>query len=267
MAFESDFISVLQITDTHILQSPEATLLGVDTARYFNIVLNSAISSNRKFDLCLATGDLAQDPAPESYQYLLNKLEQLEFPSICLPGNHDDLNVMQQILCTKTVNCRKHVILGNWQIIALYSQVPDSAGGHLANEELIFLEQCLNQNAGLFSLIAVHHHCISSGSAWMDTMIIDNAPDLFGLIQRHSNVKAIVNGHIHQAMDIEINSLRILTTPSTCFQFEPRSEHFSLADESPGYRWLNLYQDGSIASDLVRIPEPLSGLQMKTQGY
>lgn len=267
MAAATDFISLLQITDTHILRSPEHTLLGVDTAHYFNIVLDSAINSNRKFDLCLATGDLAQDSAPESYRYLLNKLAQLEFSTICLPGNHDNLNAMQHVFCTKTVNCRKHIILGNWQIIALYSQVPDSAGGHLATEELTFLEQCLIINAELFSLIAVHHHCVPTGSIWMDTMIIDNAPDLFGLIKRHSNVKAIINGHIHQAMDIEINSLRILTTPSTCFQFEPQSDHFSLDGESPGYRWLNLYEDGSIGTGVVRIPEQLTGLQTNTEGY
>ncbi|NOS73199.1 MAG: 3',5'-cyclic-AMP phosphodiesterase [Methyloglobulus sp.] len=263
----SNHLSILQITDPHILSTSEATLLGVNTAYYFNAVIEYAFSSGRHFDICLITGDLAQDPCTASYEHILDRLQPHNIPCLCLPGNHDDFEIMQTVLCTERVNCRKKIALGNWQIINLNSQIPRSADGYLSVEELAFLERSLRDSPDFYTLIAVHHHCLPSGSHWMDTMMIKNAEDLFDLIKRHPNVKAIINGHIHQATDIQIDGLRILSTPSTCFQFKPQSEHFSLDDKSPGYRWINLSVDGSISTDIVRIPERLTGLQIDTEGY
>jgi 3',5'-cyclic-AMP phosphodiesterase len=267
MGESSSHFSILQITDPHILAAPEATLLGVNTAHYFNAVLEHAFSSKRNFDLCLVTGDLAQDPCPESYKHILSKLQVYGIPCICLPGNHDDYALMQVVLCTEQVNCRKHIVWENWQIISLNSQIPGSAGGYLPVEELTFLDKCLRVNPDLNSLIAVHHHCLQTGSHWMDTMMIENAQELFDLIKPYPMVKTIINGHIHQAMDVQLDCVRVLTTPSTCFQFKPNSESFSLDDTSPGYRWINLYTDGSIDSNVVRLPDPLKGMQENTHGY
>jgi 3',5'-cyclic-AMP phosphodiesterase len=258
MGEPSSYFSILHITDPHILAKPEATLLGVNTAYYFKDVLEHVFNSTRKFDLCLITGDLAQDPCPASYQYILSQLEKYNIPCVCLPGNHDDYAIMQEVLCTERVNCRKRVVSKNWQIISLNSQIPGSADGYLSVEEFAFLEEYLSDNPDLFTLIAVHHHCLPTGSIWMDTMMIENAQELFDLIKPYPNVKAIINGHIHQAMDVQVDSVRILTTPSTCFQFKPQSERFSLDDTSPGYRWIKLYPDGSIDSDVVRLPEQLT---------
>jgi 3',5'-cyclic-AMP phosphodiesterase len=267
MAAVSNPISVLQITDTHIMATPDGTLLGVKTAHYFNAVMELANRSDKTIDLCLITGDLAQEPVPESYQYLLDAMEQYAFPSVCLPGNHDDLEIMHAVLCTETVNCRKRIVLGNWQIICLNSQIPESPDGLLAAIELSFLENALKDNPGMFTLVAVHHNCVPCGSGWMDVMMVKNAQALFDLISRYPNVKAIINGHIHQEMDTHVNSVRILSTPSTCFQFTPNSESFSLDDTSPGYRRIELYDNGNVTTEIVRIPEQLTGLQHNIHGY
>ncbi|CAG7857793.1 3',5'-cyclic-AMP phosphodiesterase [biofilm metagenome] len=259
--------SVLQITDPHILAKPDSTLLGVNTAYYFNTVFKHALQSSRKFDLCLLTGDLAQEPCRASYTYLLNTLQSCRIPCLCLPGNHDDFDIMQAVLNKGSVNCNKEQRLGNWQIVALNSQIRGSQGGHLSADELSFMERCLRDNTHLYTLIAVHHHCIPSGSQWMDTMMINNADEFLNRVNRYPQVKAIVNGHIHQVMELDINAVKILTTPSTCFQFKPDSENFSLDDTSPGYRWLELYDDGTLISETVRIPENLEGLQKNNHGY
>jgi Icc protein len=198
---------------------------------------------------------------------LLDQLEKLTIPSVCLPGNHDDFDIMQTVFCTEKVNCRKQIVLENWQIICLNSQIPDSSDGYVSERELMFLEHCLKENPNFYTLIAVHHHCLPSGSQWMDTMMIDNAEEFLGLIARYPNAKAMINGHIHQAMDIKTDTVRVLTSPSTCFQFKPNSERFSLDHTSPGYRWLDLYGDGSIHSGVIRLPEPIIGLQKDIQGY
>lgn len=260
-------VSILQLTDTHIMASPDDTLLGVNTAYYFKAVLEKAIDSGRRFDLCLVTGDIAQDPVAESYEYLLTHLRQLNMRCICLPGNHDDTEIMRRVLSTETIDCKKRYRLNNWQIISLNSQLLNSAGGYLSPEELRFLDDSLASNRNLYTLIAVHHHSIPSGSSWMDTMIIENASEFLDIINRYPQAKAVINGHIHQAMDIKLNKRRILTAPSTCFQFKPGSDHFSLDDQAPGYRWLELYGNGRIESGIVRIQEKIAGLRTDTEGY
>ena len=226
--------SILQITDMHILPGPDETLLGIDTEHYFHAILEHAFANNHHFDLILVTGDLAQDPCPASYQRILNSLEAYNTPCICLPGNHDDYELMQQILNTSLVNCRKQIFLENWQLICLNSQIPDAPGGRLSKQELLFLEDCLISNPNHHALIAVHHHCLETNSPWMDTMMIENSLELLAIINKHPQVKAITTGHIHQVMDIAPASVRVLGTPSTCFQFKPESKTFSLDTTASG---------------------------------
>jgi Icc protein len=267
MTQSSGFISLLQITDMHIRSSPEETLLGVNTAHYFQAVLELAFAGKQRFDAILVTGDLAQDPCPASYQYILETLEAYHIPCICLPGNHDDYQLMQKILNTGQVNCRKQTLLNNWQIICLNSRIPGAPGGYVSKSELLFLETCLKGQSERHTLIAVHHHCITSKSPWMDTMMIENGAELLALVNQYPQVKAITFGHIHQALDIKTESLRVLGAPSTCFQFKPETEVFSLDDAAPGCRTLQLYPDGRIESDVIRLPEPLTELQNDTDGY
>jgi Icc protein len=267
MTQSSGFISLLQITDMHVRSSPEDTLLGVNTAHYFKAVLELAFAGQQPFNAILVTGDLAQDPCPASYQYILETLEAYHIPCICLPGNHDDYQLMQQILNIGQVNCRKQTLLNNWQIICLNSQIPGAPGGYVSKSELLFLEACLKGHPERHALIAVHHHCITSKSPWMDTMMIENSEELLALVNQYPPVKAITFGHIHQALDTKAESIRLLGAPSTCFQFKPETEAFSLDDAAPGYRAIQLYPDGCIESDVIRLPESLTGLQTDTDGY
>jgi len=259
--------SILQITDLHILPGPDQTLLGINTEHYFHAILELAFAENHHFDLILVTGDLAQDPCPASYQRILNSLEAYNTPCICLPGNHDDYELMQRIFNTRRVSCRKQVLLDNWQLICLNSQIPGEPGGRLSKQELMFLEDCLISNPNHHALIAVHHHCLETKSAWMDTMMIENSQELWAIINQYPQTKAIITGHIHQVMDITNGAVRVLGTPSTCFQFNLESKTFSVETTAPGYRLIKLHADGRIESGITRLSEQLSGLQMDTQGY
>ena len=260
-------LSILQITDLHILPGLDETFLGINTEHYFHAVLELAFAELHHFDLILLTGDLAQHPSPASYQRILNSLEVHNTPCICLPGNHDDYQLMQQIFNTGLVSCKKQIFLENWQLICLNSQIPGEPGGRLSKEELLFLEDCLTGNPNHHALIAVHHHCLETKSAWMDTMIIENNQEILAIINQYPQTKAITTGHIHQDMDITIEGVRFLGTPSTCFQFKPESKTFSLDTTAPGYRLIKLYEDGRIESGITRLSEQLSGLQIDTQGY
>lgn len=284
-------ISILQLSDLHILAEPQDKMLGINTEHYFQACLEQAVrlrsrqpvrpssrqvvrQSSRQafdeqqhFDLILLTGDLAQDPCPASYRRILGSLEAYETPCVCLPGNHDDYELMQQVFNTDRINCRKQVLLDNWQVISLNSQIPGKPGGRLSNEELGFLENCLTGKPEHHALVAVHHHCLETNSPWMDTMIIENRQALLAIAGKYPQVKVITTGHIHQVMDIKTASFRVFGVPSTCFQFVPGSTEFGVNDTAPGYRLIELYADGRVESEVVRLPEPLAELQINTHGY
>ncbi len=122
-SLSSDSLSVLQISDLHILADPEGTLLGIKTAYYFEAILSLAFAEYECIDIILLTGDLAQDASAESYRYILRKIEKYGVPCICLPGNHDDVSVMQAALNSECINCNKQILMKDWQIISLNSQI------------------------------------------------------------------------------------------------------------------------------------------------
>ncbi len=264
---KSPSLSLLQLTDLHVLPTFESTLLGVKTEHYFHAVLAHAFAQKSDYDLILLTGDLAQSPCTASYERILQKIETYKIPTLCLPGNHDDFPLMQKILNTSQVSCHKQTILGKWQIIMLNSQIIGSEAGRLKPSELEFLEKCLQEKNDLFTLIAVHHNCLPTGSTWLDTMTIENSQAFLDIVARYPNVRVITNGHIHQEMDKKFGDVSIFGTPSTCFQFALNSADFAMDRTPPGCRTIDLYDDGSVKTKVYRIDTPLSELELHAAGY
>jgi Icc protein len=262
-------LSILQLSDLHLLAKPEDKIVGINTDYYFQACLEQAVRMRSpRFDLILLTGDLAQEPCVASYQRILNRLDMYQTPCICLPGNHDDFELMQQILMnSQWGSCQKQAILNNWLLICLNSQIPGKEGGYLSMDELQFLEDSLAKNPDYHALIAIHHHCLATLSRWMDTMIIENNQALWAIVNKYPQVKAITTGHIHQVMDIKAGHVRVLGTPSTCYQFTPESSEFSIDNMAPGYRIIELYADGRIETEVIRLDESLVGLELECHGY
>jgi Icc protein len=264
---KSPCLSLLQLTDLHILPTLESTLLGVKTEHYFHAVLAHAFENRSAYDLLLLTGDLAQSPCDASYHRILKAVEAYKTQTLCLPGNHDDYSLMQQIFNTPQVNCHKQTILGAWQIIMLNSQIIGSEAGRLEQTELDFLEACLREKSDLFTIIAVHHNCLPTDSAWLDTMQIENSQAFLEIVARYPNVRVITTGHIHQEMNKQLDAVSIFGTPSTCFQFAPNSTNFAIDRTPPGYRIIDLYDNGDVVSSIQRIETPLYEVELDVMGY
>ena len=260
-------LKILQITDSHILPEPDHTLLGINTEYYFRQVLQHAFALHKQFDLLLLSGDLAQTPSLAVYQRILQHLATYRTPTVCLPGNHDDFGMMQAIFQDDLYNCRKQVMLGGWQILSLNSQKTNSPVGKLSDAELSFLEQRLFQQPDTPTLIALHHPCFETGSQWLDTMQLINSESFLDLLDRHSQVKVVTCGHIHQEIAVSHGSFSLYSAPASCFEFQPLSQEFSVAETPPGYRVFTLSPDGGVASTCYYLDEPLRGLNLAAEGY
>lgn len=245
--------TILQVTDLHYLPQPGEKMYDIDTEHYFRFILQQALESHRKIDLILVTGDLTQTPSSSCYQRIFKELEKTGIPCICLPGNHDDWQLMQHFLNTDNVSCNRQTTIGNWKIICLNSQKPGTDGGWLAESELLFLGRELPKHSEKHILIAVHHNCLPTSSEWMDTMTIENSNELFTILKHFPQVKVVIHGHTHQEQEFKIDNLKILSTPSTCFQFKPKSKNFALDDTLPGYRYLYLHPQGKFTTEVIRV--------------
>ncbi len=258
---------ILHITDFHFLAEAGQKMLGVDTERSFADVLKATLDSGPQPDLALLTGDLVQDPVESAYRRLRNQLSALPYPAYCLPGNHDDPELISEILAGGNVFFQPRILLDHWQIICLDSTIPRRPHGRLAESQFGLMETLLAERPDRHALIALHHHPAPSGSAWMDTMLLENNGRFFGLLEKYSQVKGVLYGHVHQAVDRIHGGLRLLATPSTCFQFKPLSIDFGLDAVPPGYRWIELQPDGAIDTILERLREVPDGLDFTSEGY
>jgi Icc protein len=259
-------LTILQLSDLHILAQPQDTLRGISTENYFHRILSHAMQQPIGYDYVLLSGDLAQVPCLASYQRILTKLDDYSLEGVCLNGNHDDYALMQTVF-NRNIHCKKQICFEKWQMIVLNSQIIGSEKGNLAREELNFLEICLQEKPNLFALIAMHHHCMPTHSEWLDTMQIANSTEFLEIVSKYPNAKVITTGHIHQEMDRQIGELRILGTPSTCYQFRVSSSQFALDKTPPGYRILKLFEDGRVESGIHRLETPLHELELEAPQY
>ena len=267
MTIENQPICILQVSDLHVLPKTGDTLLGIDTEYYFKEVLASAHKRYGKFDLILASGDLAQQPCIASYQRIHIIFSHYQTKTVCFPGNHDDYSLMSWLLNKDLISCDKQTLLDRWQLICLNSKKPNDPGGNFTTQEINFLKTALKLNKKPYVMISMHHHCIPCESKWLDTMLIENSVEFFECLHPHPEVKLIVTGHLHQAIESQQQGIDILTTPSTCFQFKPKCQNFTLDSITPGYRVIELFPDGQFKTQVHRLPGRLDELEDCRSGY
>jgi len=86
-------------------------------------------------------------------------------------------------------------------------------------------------------------------------MRLINGRRVLALLRRHPHGRLIVSGHVHQVYDAIVEGTRILTTPAACpTQFLAMSDQFAVDEQAgAGYRWCELYDDGSVNTEVHRV--------------
>ena len=265
-ATAKDVIEILHITDCHLSADTSNELLGVNTLDSLDAVLAQAVADQISPDLIMVTGDLAQDGTEEAYRCLQDRLSDYHCPKYWFAGNHDHRPSMQEAVGQGS-ELTKVVRIGRWQIIMLDSLVPGSVFGRLQQSELDVLEQALKERPDLHTLVSLHHHPIDINSAWLDGIGLHNRDEFWQIIDRASNVKAVLWGHIHQDVDAKRGDVRLLASPSTCIQFKPGSDDFAIDNVAPGYRKLWLSADGELTTEVVRAESFDFTVDMESNGY
>jgi Icc protein len=139
----------------------------------------------------------------------------------------------------------------NWILIGIDSCLTDQARGRVAAPELERLASCLSETDAEHALIFLHHPPLAVGSAWLDSVGLENADEFLQTIAASGKVRAAIFGHVHQAFDAEYSDITIIGTPSTCRQFSVHSDEYALDENPPAYRRIELQSDGSIDHQLI----------------
>ncbi|MDA0426942.1 3',5'-cyclic-AMP phosphodiesterase [Stutzerimonas frequens] len=261
-----DSVLLVQLTDSHLFAEADGKLLGMNTCDSLKRVVELAIEEQPRIDLILATGDLSQDGSVASYQRFRQLAGRIEAPARWCPGNHDELGAMRE--ATRGSELMEPVLeIGGWRVVMLDTLVAGSVYGMLRGDQLELLDRALGEAPERHHLVCLHHHPVSIGSRWMDSIGLRNPEALFEVLDRHDNVRALLWGHIHQAFDQSRNGVRLLATPSTGVQFTPQSEDFQVDSAAPGYRWLRLYADGRLETAVSRVSGIAFEVDYSVKGY
>lgn len=245
-------IRLLQFTDTHLLADPAGTVRGVRTQASLEACLAHARRRHLPADGIAVTGDLVQDD-PRAYGTLELLFDSLGAPVLLVPGNHDLPDEMARRFAHAPFQVGGTRVLGNWTLVMLSTWFAEAADGEgrLGEAELARLAAELEAHRDRHVLVCLHHQPIPMEAAGLDSLGLGDGDRFMDLISRHPQVRAVAWGHAHQALDVFRGGVRLLCTPSTCMQFRPRDPGFVIDDRPPGYRVLDLQDDGGISTEVV----------------
>jgi Icc protein len=259
-------VLLVQLSDSHLFAEPAGKLLGLDTQDSLQRVIERVLQEQPQIDLMLASGDLSQDGSAESYQRFRDMTAVIPAPARWFPGNHDEVPPMQAV-CAGTDLLEPVIELGNWRVTLLDSSIPGAVPGYLSDQQLALLERALSEAPDRHHLVCLHHHPVSIGCKWMEPIGLRNPEALFAVLERFSQVRAVLWGHIHQELDQQRGPIRLLASPSTCVQFAPGSEEFQVDKSAPGYRWLRLFDDGRLETGVSRVTGITFEIDYTIKGY
>lgn len=198
-------ITIAQISDLHI--KPPGTLAygKVDTAK----ALERCVAALNAFvpapDFVVISGDLADTPNVEEYDYLKRLLAPLKLPFAGIPGNHDSRELMRAAFpgaayAFPSGALDQKIELGELDLLLLDSSVPGKPHGLLEPETLQWLEQSLSSSTSRPALLFLHHPPFIAGIWHMDRQNLRNASELADIVKRHPRVQTIATGHLHRAI-------------------------------------------------------------------
>ncbi len=202
-------------------------------------------------DCAVVTGDLVHDDSAAAYARFRDALSTLDMPVYCLPGNHDVPDLMREVCSVPPFSYCFTAEAGNWLLAAVDSYLAGTAGGAITEAEMRRLTDAVRASDARHVLVCLHHPPVPMGSAWLDSVGLENGEEFLQQLGESGRVRAIVFGHVHQAYDAYHDGIRVLATPSTCRQFLPNSDDFAVDTRPPAYRRLTLSADGGVDTEVI----------------
>ncbi len=246
-------MKILHLTDCHLHDNKKERKAGYATYNSLQRVINLAKVSELDFDVVIVSGDISQTPSPTSYKLFEHLISSLDIPVLAVPGNHDNAHQLQSVVdkCPIEKACFK--IINGTLFLLINSQIKDKEHGQIKKGDLVHIESLLEKHKEKPAVVIIHHPPVLTGSSWMDKIGLSNKEEFLNTLAHYPNVKTILFGHVHQEIESQFQHMRLMGTPSTCYQFKPGTENIEYDDKKPGFRYLELDQTGDIKTSVHRI--------------
>jgi Icc protein len=244
-------VRVLHLTDPHLFADRNGSLRGTVTYTALQKVISHYEAGEWQADVVALTGDLIQDDSAGAYAHCRELLSRLDLPVHCVPGNHDVRSMMRDELPSPPFIYCGFAEFGNWLMVNIDSCRAGRAGGIVTDDEISRMQGIFAASVAEHALVCLHHPPVLMGSAWLDTVGLENGEQFLELLQADGRVRLTIFGHVHQPYDADHDGVRVIATPSTCRQFLPGSETFAVDERPPAYRRISLYASGAVDAELV----------------
>ena len=242
-------ISLIQITDLHLTENKKTKVKAWSTHASFKKVIDF-IKKNESPDFIITSGDVSNDGSQKSYLAYQREIKRFKIPVFTILGNHDNHNNFNAVFRTNISSVEKIILSKTWLMIAIDSTFKNKESGHITKEQMYLLRKLIENNKDKNLIICLHHQPIKM-NFWIDKVGLENSNIFIDSIINQSNIKAVIWGHVHYESESIFGSIKMLSTPSTCYQFFGNQE--KPETNKPGYRKINLYKSGKLETQVVRI--------------
>lgn len=216
-------------------------------------------------DVVLVSGDLVDDGSLEEYELLAELLAPLktELPVYLAPGNHDNRDVMREVLGRHGYDyfpeegpIQYTVDLGELRLVSLDTVVPGEPGGYLCEQRLAWLDERLREDERP-TLVMQHHPPFLTGLVRMDGMGLSNAGAQAEVVAKHGHVLRILSGHLHRTISSGFAGTIAMTAPSCAHSVELdlQTEGRLAVVREPRAASVHLWQDGILVTHTSYIGE------------
>ncbi len=230
-------MEVAIISDIHVTEEVEK-----EAYRKLEETVSEIKSENP--DLVIVLGDMIggqvttgkttdeENEGLEEIKKVRERIEEIDAETIYLLGNHEqDIDkekfsqeFEQDTYGVKTVKGQKFIYLD--------SSAPELSGsrGQISREQLDFLDEKLEELEEAFLVIhhPIHFRDLSHSYYWdvyPERALCGNKKEINNVIEKHENVNAVFNSHIHDLDLTEFKGLKHFTNPP--FISESREEGFN----------------------------------------
>ncbi len=251
-------VRILQLTDLHVFQEPEVRLKGIPTRELLEDVVRHIGEAGETFDHVVVTGDHTHDELPESYQAVRRILGPWLDRLWQVPGNHDDRSVLRSVFGDRVSGVGRDRIAfsfkaGQWLCMGVDTQVPGAVPGTIEADQIEWIRQQIQWANPDRVALFMHHPPVDVGSLWMDAIGLSGKELLQDLFNTESRIQLVCCGHVHHEFSSQVGNAKIFSTPATGIQFSPAGSQPAFVAEPPGYRVIELTDEG-FSTTVCRLP-------------
>lgn len=255
---------ILQISDFHLRGDGKLSFQVVDTASFLKSTkahLEHVFAlDGQKPDMIVVTGDIADSGDEKAYLMVYEALSSFNVPVYAVPGNHDRRDRMVRILKGWTIpNPQTAPFLcyavqtEEARLLFLDTLNPGSHAGHMREAELAWLDNELQSNKNVPTLIFMHHPPFITGLPAMDEPF-ENREQMHTVLMKAPWAR-LCCGHMHRPIFTVWAGVPCVTAPAASMQIEldftpEGGDTFRM--ETPGYL-LHDFEDGVFNTHVCQI--------------